>query len=103
MKLYLHISKEEQRERLQARLDDPDKRWKFQVADLEARAHWDDYQVAYEEAISKTSTGAAPWYIIPANHKWYRNWAVSRILIQTLEAMNPGYPQPMEDLPEKIG
>ena len=102
VKIYLHISKEEQRRRLQARLDDPTKRWKFRAADLEARRHWDEYMQAYEEALEKTSTEIAPWYVIPADHKWYRNWVVSRILVKTLERMDPQYPQPMEDLPATI-
>jgi PPK2 family polyphosphate:nucleotide phosphotransferase len=94
VKIFLHISKAEQRKRLDARLDDPTKRWKFQPADLAEREHWDEYQVAYEDAISKTATDRAPWYVIPANHKWYRNWAVSCILIDTLRGMDPQYPEP---------
>jgi PPK2 family polyphosphate:nucleotide phosphotransferase len=97
VKLYLHISKEEQAERFQARLDDPTKRWKFRRGDLEERARWDDYVAAFEEAISRTSTDAAPWYVVPADRKWYRNWVVSRILVETLEDMDPQYP-PAEDL-----
>ena len=97
VKLYLHISKEEQAERFRARLDDPTKRWKFRKGDLEERARWDDYVAAFEEAIGRTSTDAAPWYVVPADRKWYRNWAVSRILAETLEAMDPQYP-PAEDL-----
>ena len=97
VKLFLHISKEEQAERFRARLEDPTKCWKFRVGDLDDRAQWDDYQQAFEEAISRTSTDDAPWYVIPADHKWYRNWAVSRIVIDTLEAMNPHYP-PCDDL-----
>lgn len=98
VKLYLHISKEEQAERFQARLDDPDKRWKFRTGDLEDRARWDDYRAAFEEAISRTSTDLAPWYVVPADRKWYRNWAVSRILVETLQDMDPRYPAPAEDL-----
>jgi polyphosphate kinase 2 (PPK2 family) len=97
VKLYLHISKEEQAERFQSRLDDPTKRWKFRKGDLEERARWDDYTAAFEEAITRTSTDAAPWYVVPADRKWYRNWAVSRILVETLGDMNPKYP-PAEDL-----
>jgi PPK2 family polyphosphate:nucleotide phosphotransferase len=97
VKLYLHISREEQAERFQARLDDPTKRWKFRTGDLEERARWDDYMAAFEEALTRTSTAAAPWYVIPADRKWYRNWAVSRILVETLEDMDPQYP-PAEDL-----
>ncbi len=97
VKLYLHISKEEQAERFQARLDDPSKQWKFRKGDLDERARWDDYIAAFEEAITRTSTDCAPWYVVPADRKWYRNWAVSRILVETLEDMDPQYP-PAEDL-----
>jgi PPK2 family polyphosphate:nucleotide phosphotransferase len=96
VKLFLHISKDEQRRRLQARLDSPDKRWKFKATDLDERKLWDDYQAAYEDALRKTSTERAPWYVIPADHKWYRNWAVSNVLIDTLRAMDPRYPDPPE-------
>jgi PPK2 family polyphosphate:nucleotide phosphotransferase len=98
IKLHLQISREEQARRLLARLDRPDKRWKFRAADLDERAHWDDYMAAYEEAIARTSTDHAPWYVVPADHKWFRNWAVSRIVIETLEEMDPQYPPPEEDL-----
>ena len=92
IKLFLHISKEEQKERLQARLDEPDKNWKFDEGDLGPRSRWDDYQEAFEDAISATSTDDAPWYVIPADRKWYRNLAVSEILIQTLENLEMSYP-----------
>ena len=98
VKLFLHISREEQAVRLQARLDDPSKRWKFNPGDLGERARWDDYMAAYEEAIARTSTEHAPWYVVPADRKWFRNWAVSRIVIEALEAMDPRYPAPAEDL-----
>lgn len=98
IKFFLHISKEEQRERLQARLDDPHKQWKFSIGDLDERKRWDDYQAAYEEAISRTSTTAAPWYVIPANRKWYRNIVVATILIETLESLELRYPEPEGDL-----
>jgi len=94
VKLYLHISKDEQRRRLEERLELPDKRWKFRADDLKERALWDDYQAAYEDALNATSTEHAPWYVIPADHKWYRNWAVSRVLIETLRELDPKYPQP---------
>jgi PPK2 family polyphosphate:nucleotide phosphotransferase len=97
VKLFLHISKEEQADRFRARLDDPAKRWKFRKGDLDERARWDAYMVAYGEAIERTSTADAPWYVVPADHKWYRNWAVSQILLETLADMNPQYP-PEEDL-----
>ena len=93
VKMFLHISPDEQAERFRARIADPDKRWKFRVADLDERARWDDYQAAFAEAISRTSTDAAPWYVVPADKKWYRNWAVSHIVIETLEEMAPQYPQ----------
>ncbi len=98
VKVFLHISKDEQRKRLQARLDDPDKRWKFRRADLEERRYWDEYQAAYEDALTKCNTAYAPWYIVPADKKWHRNLIVSRILRQTLEQMNPQFPPPDEDL-----
>ena len=102
VKLFLHISKEEQAERFQARLDDPTKHWKFRKGDLAERARWDDYTAAFEEAISRTSTDHAPWYVVPADRKWYRNWAVGRILVETLEDMGPEYPPPEEDLTEVV-
>ena len=93
VKLFLHITKEEQAERLRARLEDPNKRWKFRVEDLDDRALWDQHQAAYQEAITETSTDAAPWYVVPADRKWFRNWVVSWILIEALEALDPQYPQ----------
>jgi polyphosphate kinase 2 (PPK2 family) len=97
VKLFLHISKEEQRRRLEERIRRPDKRWKFRVGDLEDRKLWDDYRAAYQDAIEKTSRAHAPWYVIPSDRKWYRNWAVSTVLVSTLEKMDPQYPEP-EDL-----
>jgi PPK2 family polyphosphate:nucleotide phosphotransferase len=102
VKVYLNISKEEQRKRLQARLDEPDKHWKFNKADLADRAMWDDYQRAFEEAITETATDHAPWYVVPANRKWYRNLVVSSILIETLERMDPKYPEPEEGLDQVV-
>ncbi len=93
IKFFLHISKDEQKERLQARLDKPDKRWKFDLGDLAERKLWDEYRVAYEEAIRRTSTEHAPWYIVPADRKWYRNLVVTQTIIQTLEALKPTYPE----------
>jgi len=92
VKLYLHVSKEEQADRFRARLGEPTKRWKFSAADLEVRKKWDDYMDAYRDAMKETSTPACPWYVVPADRKWYRNWAVSRILIETLEDMDPQFP-----------
>jgi PPK2 family polyphosphate:nucleotide phosphotransferase len=94
IKFFLHISYEEQRKRLQDRLDRPDKRWKLSASDLSERGKWSDYQVAYADVLNKTSTEAAPWYVIPADRKWFRNWVVSTILVETLEKMDPRYPEP---------
>lgn len=98
VKLYLHISKEEQAARFRARLEDPTKNWKFATADLDVRKRWDDYHEAYAEAIRRTATAKAPWYVIPADRKWYRNWAVSTILVETLERIDPQYPPPADGL-----
>jgi PPK2 family polyphosphate:nucleotide phosphotransferase len=94
VKLFLHISLEEQKTRLQSRLDDPNKQWKFHEGDLDDRKLWGQFQTAYEEALTRTSTENAPWYVVPANRKWYRNLAVSSLLIDTLEHMDPRYPEP---------
>ncbi len=98
VKFFLHISKEEQRRRLQARLDDPTKNWKFRRGDLDDRALWDEYQRAYEDAITETSTDYAPWFVVPADRKWYRNLVVSTVLVETLEGMDLRYPEPEGDL-----
>lgn len=98
VKVFLHISKDEQRERLQARLDDPTKRWKFRHADIDERRLWDDYVRAYDDALTRCNTPYAPWHIVPANKKWYRNLIVSRILRQALEDMDPQFPPPEENL-----
>ncbi len=94
MKCFLHVSKEEQRERLQARLDEPHKRWKFSRGDLSERKLWDDYQRAYEDALTKCNTAHAPWHVIPSDRKWYRNLVVSELLLTTLQAMDPQFPPP---------
>lgn len=101
VKLYLHISKDEQKQRLQDRLDDPEKRWKFNVGDLKERELWDDYTLAYQDALSATSSKQAPWYIIPADHKWFRNDLIGQILEETLEDMDPQFPEPDFD-PAKV-
>jgi PPK2 family polyphosphate:nucleotide phosphotransferase len=98
LKFYLHISKDEQKRRLQARLDDPSKHWKFRIGDLEDRALWDEYRGAYEDLLERCSTDLAPWFVIPANRKWYRSLAVARIIADTLEEMNPQFPPPEEGL-----
>lgn len=99
VKFCLHISYEEQRRRLIDRLDDPDKHWKFNEHDIDERAYWDDYMSAYSLAIGRCSTDAAPWYVIPADDKVYRNWAVTKILVETLREMDPRYPRPKLDIP----
>ncbi len=93
LKFFLHIDKDEQKKRLQDRLDDKDKHWKFNTGDLKERAHWDDYMKAYEDALSATSTDCAPWYVVPANRKWYRNLLVSRTLVQSLKDLKMTYPK----------
>lgn len=98
VKLYLHISKEEQLDRFEDRLEEPDKHWKISDSDYSERQHWNDYQKAFEDALSKCSTKHAPWYIIPANHKWFRNLAVSEILVETMKAMKPQIPDPSVDI-----
>ena len=94
LKFFLHISKDEQRERLQARVDDPTKRWKFQHGDLEERKLWSAYERAYEDALTNCSTAYAPWHIVPANQKWYRNYVVSSIVADALKRLKMKYPQP---------
>jgi PPK2 family polyphosphate:nucleotide phosphotransferase len=98
LKFYLNISKAEQKERLQARLDDPSKNWKFNTGDLDVRAQWDDYMAAYEDVLSLTSTDVAPWYIVPANRKWYRNLVIAKTIVETLESKNMAYPEAEDDL-----
>ena len=98
LKFYLHIDKDEQKERLQARLDDPSKHWKFRLADLAERKLWPAYMQAYQDMLSLTSTSYAPWYIVPANHKWYRDLVISTVLVQALEDLKMKYPQTSEDL-----
>ncbi|MFJ3503515.1 PPK2 family polyphosphate kinase [Streptomyces sp. NPDC090135] len=92
VKVFLHLSYEEQRARLLQRLDDPDKHWKFNMGDIEERALWPDYRKAYELALERCGTDTAPWYVVPADRKWYRNWAISRLLLEHLEALDPKYP-----------
>lgn len=98
VKFYLHISKAEQKERLEARLADPSKHWKFKTGDLDHRAKWDEYTKAYEDVLTLTSTDHAPWYIVPADRKWFRNLVVAETLVATLEGLGLEYPKPEEDL-----
>ena len=94
LKFFLYISKDEQRVRQQARIDDPTKRWKFEMADLEERKHWDAYMDAYEAMLTETSADHAPWFVVPANRKWYRNLIVSQVLVDTLKGLGLRYPEP---------
>ena len=98
VKCFLHVSKDVQRERLQERIDDPEKRWKFRMGDLDDRALWPQYQKAYEDALTRTSTDRAPWYVVPADRNWVRNLAVAKILLRHLEKIDPQLPAPEEDI-----
>ena len=102
VKFCLHISYEEQRRRLIDRLKDPDKHWKFNEHDIDERSRWDDYMAAYGLAVTRCSTPGAPWYVIPADDKLYRNWAVTMVLVETLREMNPKYPRPRLDVPRLL-
>jgi PPK2 family polyphosphate:nucleotide phosphotransferase len=97
LKFFLHISKDEQEERIRARLDDPQKRWKFTKADIDERKYWKDYQEAYEDAIRECSTNWAPWYVVPANHKWYRNYVVANAIVKTLSKLDLKVPEAKVD------
>lgn len=98
VKIFLHLSRHEQRKRLLARLDNPYKQWKFHPADLIARRKWDAYQQAYAETLQRCDTPEAPWYIVPADRKWYRNWCVAQILRETLDELDPRFPRPDFDV-----
>jgi PPK2 family polyphosphate:nucleotide phosphotransferase len=100
LKFYLHISKAEQLRRFKQRLDDPERQWKISESDYTERAFWRAYQAAYEDAITRTSTKHAPWYVIPANHKWFRDLAVSKIVVETLESLKLKLPAPTVDIAE---
>jgi PPK2 family polyphosphate:nucleotide phosphotransferase len=102
LKFFLHIDLDEQKERLQARLDEPNKRWKFNRDDLKERKLWPEYTRAYEDMLSKTSTEWAPWYVVPANRKWYRNMVIATVLVDTLEGLHMSYPQPEDDLDDIV-
>ena len=97
LKFFLHLSKEEQTRRLQSRLDDRDKHWKLSEADFKERRFWSEYEAAYEEVLSETSRKHAPWYVIPSDHKWYRNLAISKILVDAIGSLKLAYPQPTLD------
>jgi PPK2 family polyphosphate:nucleotide phosphotransferase len=99
-KFFLHISREEQARRLEQRVEDPRKNWKISLADVTERKYWDDYTKAYEDALTECSTGRAPWYVIPSNKKWFRNLAVSQILVDAMSSWKMKYPPPASDLPE---
>ena len=98
LKFFLHISKDEQKKRIKERFMDPTKRWKISEGDLLVRKYWDKYMESYEQALSRCSTHWAPWYVIPANLKWFRNWAVAQIIVNTLDRMKLKYPQPRIDV-----
>lgn len=97
-KFFLHISRDEQRARLESRLADPSKHWKFEMGDVNERRLWDEYQEAYERLLARTSTEEAPWYVVPADRKWYRNLVVSTVLIETLAGLGMRYPEPTVDV-----
>ncbi|KAG9059765.1 polyphosphate kinase 2 family protein [Cutibacterium granulosum DSM 20700] len=101
VKFFLHISPKVQQERLVARLDNPEKHWKFDPSDIAARAKWGDYQQAYTDVLERCNPDIAPWYVIPADHKWYRNWAVAQILLETLRSMNITWPAVDFDVDEQ--
>jgi polyphosphate kinase 2 (PPK2 family) len=101
VKVFLHISKEEQRRRLLARLDDPPKHWKFNPRDVDERAFWADYQEAYEAALERCNGDLAPWYRVPADRKWYRNWAIASLLVEQLEDMKLTWPKADFDVEEQ--
>jgi len=102
VKFFLLISKDEQRQRFKARYDDPTKRWKFSLGDLDERKLWDDYMAAFEDMLTRTSTRWAPWYVIPADRNWFRNLAVAEILADVIEDLRPAYPEPREPLPPEL-
>ena len=101
LKFFLHIDRDEQKRRLQARVSDPTKRWKFKIGDLAERKLWADYNAAFNEALMRCSTTQAPWFVVPANHKWFRNLAVGDIVAASLDALDPKYPAG-EDIPKDL-
>ena len=101
VKCMLHVSAQEQKERLLARLDSADKYWKFNPGDIDERAFWPEYQRAYETVLERTDSDAAPWYVVPSDRKWYRNWAVGKLLLETLTDLDPRLPEPTYDVAEQ--
>lgn len=101
LKCMLHISRDEQKERLLARLDEPHKNWKFKPGDVDERAHWDAYQEAYQIVLDRCSTEVAPWYVVPSDRKWYRNWAIGQMLLETLRGLDLSWPEPDYDVAEQ--
>ncbi len=101
-KFFLHIDADEQKKRLQARLEDKDKHWKFNIGDLADRKLWDDFQAAYEEAIERTSTVEAPWYVVPSNKKWYRDYVIAKVMVDRLKALKMTYPENKDDLSKVV-
>jgi PPK2 family polyphosphate:nucleotide phosphotransferase len=101
VKCMLHISAEKQKERLLKRLDDPEKQWKFKPEDVDERARWRDYERAYETALGRCNTEPAPWYVVPSDHKWYRNWAVAQLLLEAMRGMRLEWPEPGYDVAEQ--
>ena len=97
VKIFLNVSKKEQTRRFLSRIEEPEKNWKFSASDFEERKYWDEYQEAFEVAINKTATKEAPWFVVPADHKWYMRYVVSEIILQTLKDMDPKYPKVTED------
>ena len=102
LKFFLHISKDEQKRRFEQRIQDSSRSWKLSLPDFEERKHWDAYIEAYEEALRKTSTKAAPWYVIPANRKWFRNYLVAELTVKALDAMRLKYPPPTVDISKVV-
>lgn len=98
LKFFLHISKEEQSDRLRARLEDPAKNWKFELDDLKMRKHWREFQSAYEDVLNQCSPPHAPWCVVPADHKWYRDYVITKTVVETLESLKMKWPAPREDL-----
>ncbi|MEA2546664.1 MAG: hypothetical protein QOI09_1937 [Chloroflexota bacterium] len=102
LKFFLLIDRDEQKARLQSRVNDPTKNWKFKLGDLAERKLWDQYMVAYEDVLNRCSTSAAPWYVIPANRNWFRNLAIAEIVADTLDDLKPAYPPPSEDISKVV-